>query len=60
VPKVKLSQFRCALCGRKLPQEQYVYSRHTGARYCLPTEPKCKPKKCKGVATEIATPMPRQ
>jgi len=41
--KQKLSQFRCALCGRKLPVEQYVYSRHTGNRYCLPTE-KCQPK----------------
>jgi len=45
--KVKLSQFRCALCGRKLPVEQYVYSRHTGARYCLPTEAKCKPRQKK-------------
>jgi hypothetical protein len=38
--KVKLSEFRCALCRRRLPQEQYVYSRHTGNRYCL--EGKCK------------------
>ena len=38
--KVKLSQFRCALCGRKLPQEQWVFSRHSGNRYCL--EGQCK------------------
>jgi len=38
--KVRYSQFRCGLCNRKLPVEQYVYSRHTGARYCLPG--KCK------------------
>jgi len=43
--KAKLSQFRCALCGRKLPQEQYVYSRHTGNRYCLPTRAECKPRR---------------
>jgi hypothetical protein len=40
--KVKLSGFRCALCGRKLPIEEYVYSRFTGNRYCL--EGKCKPR----------------
>jgi len=47
MPKAKLSQFTCGLCGRKLPVEQYVYSRHTGARYCLPTEAKCKPRQKK-------------
>jgi hypothetical protein len=45
MPKVKLSQFTCGLCGRKLPVEQYVYSRHTGARYCLPG--RCKPRQKK-------------
>lgn len=34
--KVKLSTYRCAICRRRLPQEQWVYSRHTGNRYCLP------------------------
>jgi hypothetical protein len=38
--KVKLSEHRCALCGRRLPQEQWVYSRHTDQRYCL--EGQCK------------------
>lgn len=38
--KVKLSQFSCALCGRRLPVEQYLYSRFTGQRYCLPGQ--CK------------------
>lgn len=42
--KVKLSQYRCAKCSRKLPVERYVYSRFTGSRYCWPGE--CKaPKK---------------
>jgi len=39
----KLSQFRCAICRRRLPQDQWVYSRHTGNRYCLPGV-KCEPK----------------
>ena len=43
VAKRRLSQFRCNLCGRKLPQEEYVYSRHTGKHYCL--EGKCKPRR---------------
>lgn len=30
--------YRCASCGRKLTNERWVYSRHTGARYCLPGE----------------------
>ena len=38
--KVKLSQYRCAICRRKLPQDQWVYSRHTGNRYCF--DGKCK------------------
>lgn len=40
--KQKLSDYRCAICRRRLPQEQWVYSRHTGNRYCLPGA-KCKP-----------------
>lgn len=42
--KPKLSQFRCAKCGRKLPVEQYVYSRFTGQRYCWPGACKAKRK----------------
>ena len=39
--KVKLSEHRCAICRRRLPTEQWVFSRHTGNRYCLPGA-KCK------------------
>jgi len=42
--KVPLSDYRCAVCGKRLPKEQWVYSRHTGNRYCLPTNDKCKPR----------------
>lgn len=31
-----LRTYRCADCGRKLTAERWVYSRHTGARYCTP------------------------
>jgi hypothetical protein len=40
----KLSEHRCGVCGRRLRQEQWVYSRHTGNRYCLPTVKDCRPK----------------
>ena len=40
--KVKLTDHRCAICRRKLPSEQWVFSRHTGNRYCLPGT-KCNP-----------------
>lgn len=33
-----LRTYRCADCGRKLTAERWVYSRHTGARYCTPGE----------------------
>ena len=36
----KLSDYRCAQCGRRLPQDEWVYSRFTGNRYCL--EGKCR------------------
>lgn len=26
----------CGQCGRKLPHEQWVFSSHTGNRYCWP------------------------
>jgi len=38
--KQKLSRFRCGKCGRKLPQDRYVFSRWTGERYCYDGE--CK------------------
>jgi len=28
----------CAACNRRLPPERWVYSQHTGARYCWPGE----------------------
>ena len=31
-------QYACASCGRTLPHERWVYSRHTAARYCTPGE----------------------
>jgi hypothetical protein len=31
-------EYHCADCGRKLPHERWIYSRHTGARYCTPGE----------------------
>jgi len=36
----KLTKFRCGLCGRRLPENEYVYSRFTNTRYCL--EGKCR------------------
>lgn len=35
--------YHCGDCGRKLPAERWVYSRHTGARYCTPGEGCQKP-----------------
>lgn len=26
---------RCALCHTRLPAQQWIYSRHTGNRFCL-------------------------
>jgi hypothetical protein len=46
--KQKLSDYRCAQCGRRLPQDEWVYSRFTGNRYCL--EGKCKKPRHKGDA----------
>jgi hypothetical protein len=34
----KLSKHRCACCDRQLPEERYVFSPHTKARYCWPSE----------------------
>jgi hypothetical protein len=45
--KVKLSDYSCAQCGRRLPQEEWVYSRFTGNRYCLEGQCKAKKKKVK-------------
>lgn len=30
--------YHCAICGRKLKQDRWVYSSHTGSRYCWPSE----------------------
>ena len=31
-------EYRCAVCRRKLRPERWVFSSHTGNRYCLPGE----------------------
>lgn len=31
-------EYDCGDCGRRLPHERWIYSRHTGARYCTPGE----------------------
>lgn len=31
-------EYRCGQCGRRLKAERWVYSRHTGSRYCWPGE----------------------
>ena len=30
--------YRCALCNRRLRDERWIYSRHSGNRYCFPGE----------------------
>lgn len=32
--KRKLTKYRCAICERRLAEGDYIYSRHTGNRYC--------------------------
>ena len=34
----KYTTFRCAICNRKLKHNRYVYSSHTGRRFCWPGE----------------------
>jgi hypothetical protein len=34
----KLSRYRCAVCGRRLPEERWVFSTWTRNRYCWPSE----------------------
>ena len=29
---------KCERCRRVLPRDRWIYSRHTGARYCWPGE----------------------
>lgn len=29
-----MTKHRCAICGRRLREGEYIYSRHTGNRYC--------------------------
>lgn len=36
--KRKRSTYCCALCGRQLPTDRWIYSRFTGSRYCWPGE----------------------
>jgi hypothetical protein len=39
--KRTFTKFRCALCGKRLAEGGYVYSRFTRNRYCVPM---CKKK----------------
>jgi hypothetical protein len=39
---------RCAVCGRKLKADHYVYSRWTKQRYCWPGEGHDRRKATKG------------
>jgi hypothetical protein len=32
---MKARQYACARCGRRVRPERWVYSRHTGNRYCV-------------------------
>ncbi len=42
----KTTEYQCGVCGRRLPLDRWIYSRHTGARYCWPGEcRKTRPKK---------------
>lgn len=45
--KTKQRQYHCTKCGRKLKHEQWVYSKHTSSRYCLPGEGCHKPRRVK-------------
>jgi len=36
--KAATRTYRCGQCGRKLKQEHWIYSGHTGSRYCYPGE----------------------
>lgn len=42
-PKIRI--YVCGVCGRKLKNERWVYSGHTGARYCRPGDGCQKPRK---------------
>jgi hypothetical protein len=37
-PRRRGEPYRCARCDRELEPERWVYSHHTGARYCWPGE----------------------
>jgi hypothetical protein len=37
-PRRRGEPYRCARCDRELAPERWVYSHHTGARYCWPGE----------------------
>ena len=36
-------EYHCGCCGRRLRDERWIYSTHTGARFCWPGE--CKTEK---------------
>lgn len=38
---VKKRVYLCAKCNRRLKDGQWVFSRHTGLRYCLPGPKGC-------------------
>lgn len=37
--------YHCAKCGRRLKHDHWVYSKHTGSRYCWPGQGCQVPKK---------------
>jgi hypothetical protein len=43
-PRGKLTRYRCAICGARLREGGYVYSRFTGSRYCLDVKRHAKRK----------------
>ena len=40
-------KYQCATCGRRLKVGRWVYSKHTGSRYCWPGEGCQKPKRAR-------------
>jgi hypothetical protein len=43
--KAALTKYRCAICGTRLREGQYVYSRFTKKRYCLDVKRHTKKKR---------------
>jgi len=46
--------YHCALCGRTLPHERWVYSRHTNSRYCTTGEGCATPAAINKRAAQVA------